>query len=217
MLSNLLVKERSTLTKINKISYFPEGSKMQDWNNFFFSSGVAEPSQVTHFAWVKDQWWARPGWFSYPKPSCRTSHLLPPHSCLLSGLITEKLEMSIQARPITKTQLHHQCGRSPELFPQEWVWICTGQSLLHFLLWPKALTGRVQVLCGQRARSSQHILRRANLFSGSAITDSLIIYHCPTEHLQRHVLLSDLHVTCRITCPVVKTNITIITTWQMSK
>lgn len=46
---------------------------------------------------------------------------------------------------------------------------------------------------------------------------SLIIYYCPKEHLQRHVLLSDLHVTCRITCSAVKTSITIITTWQTSK
>lgn len=169
-------------------------------------------SLCTHVkAWVKDLWWA---WcLSKPSPWW-SSHLLPltPACCLGSSLTSWKslFRQDLWPRPGHATWLHHQCG-------QEWVWMCTGQSLLHFLFWPKAPTVRVQVLCGQRARSSQHILGRANQFSGSARAVSLITYHCPTERSQRHVLLGDLHVTCRVTCSAVKTSTIILPAWKMSK
>lgn len=148
--------------------------------------------------------------------------LLPSASSSLPALWAHHWE----ARNLHSSKTYDKDPATPRGFPISMVgaqsyflrngYACT-RGKASSISYSKALTVRVQMFCGQRASSSQHILRRASPFLGSAIAGSLITYQCPMEHLQRRTLLSDLWVTCRITCSVVKTGITIIPTWQMSR
>lgn len=137
--------------------------------------------------WVKDLWW-EPWLLLTLQPSCWSPW--PLSALWIHHWEARNIKQDPGQRPSHDMWLHNQHGKSPELLPQEWVRMYTWQSLLRFLFWPKALSVRVQVFCGQGARNSQHILRKAKPFSGSA--GSFITYQCPMEHLQRHILLSDL-------------------------
>lgn len=181
----------------NKASFFPEDPKYSIEMIISFPPGWISLYRVTHFLcmWEKNSWWEP--WLPLtlpPNPWC--SHPLATHTCLLSGVFTEKPVSWLWEDPTLWCDFTIKYSRSP--------------SHLHWAK-PPVFSSNQQVIVTFSALLSKSKSQLTHPQKHTAIlrlSNSYLIYNKEMEHLQRHFLLPSLQGICRLTCSVVKISIT---------